>query len=201
MKNGIVQGESGKKRKWIARMQTTPACETLEVLDLVPFGPAAQDTGCYALRLSTPIWRDWMPGQFVMIRPKAWGYDMLWPRPFSICRLSSHNLVIFFQVRGRGTQRMLSLKPGDAVDVWGPLGTGFACKPEIPTLMIAGGAGIAPFIGYTQYHPKPWNLWMDFGHRLPLGSYPFDSINEKIVADNHHEQCPEDRTRFIAHVE
>jgi dihydroorotate dehydrogenase electron transfer subunit len=67
--------------------------------------------------------------------------------------------------------------------------------------MIAGGVGIAPFIGYTQYHSKPWNLWMDFGHRLPLGSYPFDSINEKIVADNHHEQYPEDRTRFIAHVE
>jgi len=182
-------------------MQTTPARETLKVLDLAPCGPAAQNAACYVLRLTAPAWRDWMPGQFVMVRPEAWACDMLWARPFSICRLSSRDLIIFFQAHGRGTRRMVYLRPGDAVDVWGPLGTGFACEPDAPTLMIAGGVGIAPFIAYAESHPKPWNLWMDFGHRLPLESYPFDDVSKKIAADVHHEQCPEDRLRFIAHIE
>ncbi len=182
-------------------MSSNVACDTLKVLDLVPFGPAVQNTACYALRLEAPSWKEWTPGQFIMVRPTAWADDMLWARPFCICRLSPQDLVIFFQVQGRGTARMASLKPGDTLDAWGPLGNGFACEPDRPTLMIAGGVGIAPFIGYTQNHPKPWNLWMDFGHRLPLESYPFDSINEKIVADSHLEQGPEDRVRFIAYVE
>lgn len=182
-------------------MQSKAACETLKVVDLVPFGPTMQDTACYALRLEAPAWPEWTPGQFIMLRPRAWAVDMLWARPFCICRVSAQNLVIFFQVQGRGTNRMAELKPGDPVDVWGPLGNGFACEADRPTLMVAGGVGIAPFIGYTQQHPTPWNLWMDFGHRLPLASYPFDSISEKIAAESHFEQRPEDRQSFIARVE
>ena len=176
------------------------AC-TLTVLELAPSGPAVRDTACYALRLEAPPWKEWRPGQFIMARPRDWGHDMLWARPFCICRLSPRDLTVFFQVLGRGTARMTELKPGEMVDVWGPLGNGFACEPDRPTLMIAGGAGIAPFVGYAQNHPAPWNLRMDFGHRLPLESYPFDSITEKIAADSHFEQKPADRARFITHVE
>lgn len=178
----------------------TPSCLDLKVLDLVPFGFSSDDTGFYALRLERPEWGTWTPGQFVMIRPAGWALDMLWARPFSICRVSKRDLIIFFQVAGRGTARLTELKPGDTVHLWGPLGTGFAVEPETPTLLLAGGIGIAPFVGYVHEHPKPWNVWIEFGHRMPLGCYPFESISDKIMADSHHEQGPEDRTKFIAHI-
>ncbi len=175
----------------------TSACTDLKVLDLVPFGQTGGEARFFALRLERPQWADWKPGQFVMLRPAGWALDMLWARPFSICRISARDLVIFFQVVGRGTARLAQLRTGDVVHVWGPLGNAFAMEPDTPTLMLAGGIGIAPFIGYAHTHPKPWNLWMDFGHRMPLGCYPFESINEKIMADSHHEEGPEDLSRFI----
>lgn len=175
----------------------TPACTELTVLDLVPFGQTGGEARFFALRLERPLWAAWKPGQFVMLRPEGWALDVLWGRPFSICRVSARDLVIFFQVVGRGTARLAQLRTGDVVHVWGPLGNAFAMEPDTPTLMLAGGIGIAPFIGYAHTHPKPWNLWMDFGHRMPLGCYPFESINEKTMADSHHEEGPEDLARFI----
>lgn len=177
------------------------SCIELKVLDLVPFGLTSSDARFYALRLERPDWGTWTPGQFVMIRPAGWALDMLWARPFSICRVSNRDLVIFFQVVGRGTARLAELTAGDVVHVWGPLGNGFAVEPETPTLMLAGGIGLAPFVGYVHDHPKPWNLWLEFGHRMPLGCYPFENISEKIMADNHLEQQPEDLHRFIALME
>lgn len=178
-------------------IMTKEQCTVLKVLDNVPFGQVAGEHLFFALRLERPDWTDWLPGQFVMVRPSGWALDMLWARPFSICRVSPRDLVLFFQAVGRGTRRMATLKSGDEVLVWGPLGNGFAVEPETPTLMLAGGIGIAPFVGYTHHHPKPWNLHMEFGHRMPLNCYPFESINEKIMGDAHHETSREDLAAFI----
>lgn len=172
-------------------------CTTLKVLDNVPFGQVSGDNLFFALRLERPEWKNWQPGQFVMVRPRGWALDMLWARPFSICRVSTRDLVLFFQVVGRGTRKMAELKSGDEVMVWGPLGNSFAVEPDAPTLLLAGGIGIAPFVGYAHHHPKPWNLHMEFGHRMPLSCYPYESINEKIMGDAHLEEQPEDLTRFI----
>lgn len=174
---------------------------TLTVMDLVPFGPGGSTGEFFALRLSPPEWESWESGQYVMLRPESWGPEMPWPRPFSICMLTARHLVIFFQVLGRGTERMSQLKRGDKVQVVGPLGTSFAVEKETPTLLIAGGVGLAPFIGYVQKHPTPWSLNLDFGHRLPLGCYPFEDFNEKIIADSHQESCAADLDKFIAHLE
>lgn len=177
------------------------ACLELQVLDLVPFGFSSGDASFYALRLQKPHWADWKPGQFVMIRPAGWALDMLWARPFSICRVSRNDLIIFFQVAGRGTAKLSELKTGDMVHVWGPLGTGFAMEPETPTLLLAGGIGIAPFVGYAYEHPKPWNLWLEFGHRMPVGCYPLESISDKIMTSNHLEESPQDLQDFIEHID
>ncbi len=172
-------------------------CATLKVLDNVPFGQVGGETFFFALRLERPDWKTWEPGQFVMVRPVSWAFDMLWGRPFSICRVSQRDLVLFFQVAGRGTRRMAELKSGDEVRVWGPLGNSFVVEPDSPTLLLAGGIGIAPFVGYAHHHPKPWNLHMEFGHRMPLSCYPYESINEKIMGDAHLEEKPEDLAAFI----
>ena len=169
----------------------------LTLMDLVPFGNAGSQASFYALRLTPPPWTTWRPGQFVMVRPSRSSAEILWARPFSICRADSRDLVIFFQVRGRVTSAMARMIPGDVLDVWGPLGNALAMEAKTPTLLLAGGIGIAPFVGYVHAHPSPWDITMEFGHRMPLNCYPFDSINEKAMADAHHEKSDQDRENFL----
>ena len=175
----------------------SPQCAELRVLDLVPFGDGST-VRTFTLRLSPPPWKEYTPGQFVMLRPAGWGLELPWARPFSISRAGEHDLVCFIQVAGRGTERLAGLKPGDGVHVWGPLGNGFAVEADSPTLLLAGGVGIAPFIGYAQKHPKPWNLFMLFGHRAPLDCYPVDSMYERIDVETMHDKVPADLELLIA---
>ena len=174
-----------------------PTSSLVKVLDLVPFGPEAGAHQFFALRLERPQWEHWRPGQFMMLRPRSFGLDIPWGRPFGICHVTEQHLVCFFQVVGKGTARMAALNAGDVVQVWGPLGNGFALEPETPTLLLAGGMGIVPFVGYTHTHPKPWNVTMLFGHRANLRSYPLDSINERITVDTLHETVPGELENFI----
>ena len=173
----------------------------LKVIDVVPFGNTGSHTGFYALRLTPPAWKSWKSGQFVMLRPAREHSEILWGRPFSICQATDRHLVIFFQERGRATSLMSGLLSGDEVDVWGPLGNALAMEARTPTLLLAGGIGIAPFVGYVHAHPTPWDVTMEFGHRLPLDCYPFDSINEKAMANTHLEKNDHDRQVFLELVE
>lgn len=180
---------------------SNPILTQLTVLDLVPFGNTGPQAAFFALRLTPPEWESWSPGQFVMLRPSSGGKEILWGRPFSICQTTRRDLVIFFQVRGRATSAMSQLVPGDKLDVWGPLGNAFAVDAGAPTLLLAGGIGIAPFVGYVQNHPKPLNITMEFGHRMPIECYPFDIITERATANAHLETGPGDRDAFLALVD
>ena len=151
----------------------------------------------HILRLERPDWSVWRPGQFVMVRPKKEWADLVWGRPFSICKMTEKELTLFFQEAGRGTKRMGQLRPGDEVTLWGPLGRGFAVEAEKPTLLLAGGIGIAPFVGYVERHPAPRNMRLEFGHRMPLECYPFRELAGMIQATAHHETCGADLTAFI----
>ena len=178
-------------------MSTPPTSSLLTVLDLVPFGQTGGESRYFALRISRPDWENWRPGQFVMLRPLSFGLEMPWARPFGICHMTTRHMICFFQVAGRGTRRMAELRAGDQIRVWGPLGNGFAVEPETPTLLLAGGMGIVPFVGYVARHPNPWNVSMLFGHRDPLSCYPVDSINEHVTLDTLHENVPGDLDNFI----
>lgn len=168
----------------------------LSVIDNVPFGNIGKEGRFFALRLERPEWKSWYPGQFVMVRPENWALDMPLARPFSICRVSKE-LVLFFQVAGRGTARMAHLVCGDKVRLWGPLGNRFAVEEHRPTLLLAGGIGIAPFVGYVDRHPKPELLSLLFGHRQPSACYPVEVLSERINLEAYQEQEPEDLTKFL----
>lgn len=172
----------------------------LAVIDNVPFGLTGTHGRFFALRLERPGWKSWAPGQFVMIRPQGWALDMPWARPFSICRVSTNELVIFFQVAGRGTEKMAALRRGDRVHLWGPLGNRFAVEGGTPTLLLAGGIGIAPFVGYAERHPTPGVLSMVFSHRQPEDCYPVETLGERIDVESFQEDSPEDLQWLLNHV-
>lgn len=172
-----------------------PIRAELAVTDLIPFG-YDKERSFFALTLARPQWAEWKPGQFIMLRPNSWNRELTWARPFSICRVTPQSLVLFFQVAGRGTKEIAKLKPKDTVTVWGPLGTHFAVENK-PTLLLAGGIGIAPFAGYVEQHPMQNQLSMFFSHRLPEQYYPVESLTRHIEVETRYEQKQEDLTGTI----
>lgn len=86
------------------------------------------------------------PGQFIMVRPGP-HYQPLLRRPFSLHFQHKKNIQIFFKITGKGTRLLSQKKPGDCLDVIGPLGKGFSIEAETKrkvTALVAGGRGIAP---------------------------------------------------------
>lgn len=183
------------------------ACQNVKVRSVTRFGKKNADGEFYMLSLEHPgysnaAWKNWKPGQFVMIRPESFGIDPLMGRPFSICRADEENGVcVFFQVVGRGTAKIAALQPGETVALWGPLGNTFATRKDTPTLVLAGGIGIAPFVEYVARHPQPENLKVVFGHRPPLECYPWDDMASICSCEAHRETCMDDLHAFIAHLE
>jgi dihydroorotate dehydrogenase electron transfer subunit len=84
-------------------------------------------------------------GQFVHVRPGDWS-GMVLRRPFSLNTTDSATgtLTIHFRVIGRGTDFFTRLRPGDTIDMLGPLGRPFEVDPRSQhLLLVAGGLGIA----------------------------------------------------------
>ncbi|WP_243546908.1 dihydroorotate dehydrogenase electron transfer subunit [Pseudodesulfovibrio tunisiensis] len=173
-------------------------CRNVKVLDVVPVGQSKRPGEFFEIKLEYPDWDGWKPGQFVMIRPVSWDLEIVWGRPFSISSVGDGSLTLFIQKVGRGTSRLAQLKPGDEVAIWGPLGNGFAVEPERPTLLLAGGIGIAPFRGYVENHAGPENLKLFLAHRVPLECYPYDSLSRTVECESMMERTPEDLQRIIA---
>lgn len=159
--------------------QENPSCLNLEVQAITYAG--SKDFVHLYLEPPDLVYR---PGQFMMIRPAGWNNDPIWPRPFSVCEKTSDTLRLFIQVVGRGTRLISQLQPGSTVDVWGPLGNGFMFDPQVPLLILAGGMGIAPFVGLCKTHPHPERISLLFGHRMEIGHYPLAELPEE--ADINH---------------
>lgn len=88
------------------------------------------------------------PGQFLNVLCGDSSRTYL-RRPISICDVNPANATadIVFQIRGAGTERLAGMKPGDSVDVMGPLGNPF--KPVQPggrAVVIGGGIGTFPLL-------------------------------------------------------
>lgn len=180
-------------------MGNSGVCRDVPILSVVPVGPEGARHGCHVLELENPGLAPAVAGQFVMVRPAAFRGDPVWPRPFSICRLTPEKLTLFVQACGRGTDILCRLAPGDMVTLWGPLGHGFALEPETPTVMLAGGVGIAPFVEYAATHPAPERLSLVFGHRQPRSCYPFEAMSGGLAgATAFHEATPADLPGFVA---
>jgi len=117
--------------------------------------PLARDT--FRIRLECkPLARQIVPGQFVLLR-LAESSDPLLGRPFALFDTVLSDvgpndagdpigIDIVYLVVGKMTARLAECRPGDRLEVWGPLGNGFSASPTDHLLMVAGGIGQTPFL-------------------------------------------------------
>jgi dihydroorotate dehydrogenase electron transfer subunit len=111
----------------------------------------------YRIRLNAPdIAARIRPGQFVMLRLPGRN-DPLLGRPFALydtvldAAWRPVAIDVVYLVVGKMTGLLAQVRPGDRVEVWGPLGNGF---PEFEGLdrigLVAGGIGQTPFLAYVR---------------------------------------------------
>ncbi len=85
------------------------------------------------------------PGNFLQIKINS----VILRRPFSIHKIEKNNLYVLFRIRGRGTKALAKIKAGAALDIIGPLGTGFKLDSGV-NILLAGGLGVAPLVFLAQ---------------------------------------------------
>ena len=83
------------------------------------------------------------PGQFVHVRIPALEASAL-RRPFSVFNAEDGRVAVLYKTVGRGTAALNAARPGDEINVMGPLGHGFPLKCEGEALLVGGGYGVAP---------------------------------------------------------
>jgi dihydroorotate dehydrogenase electron transfer subunit len=84
------------------------------------------------------------PGQFVMVKVSE-GTAPLLRRPLGLHDADANGFELFFRIAGQGTALLAKKRPGDRLDVIGPLGRGFTVAPGGRTSwLVGGGRGIAP---------------------------------------------------------
>ena len=118
--------------------------------------PLARDT--YRVRFECPeTARRIVPGQFLMLR-LADRDDPLLGRPLALYDtvVSSdgepYGIDVVYLVMGKMTRELAGFRPGQKLDVWGPLGNGFAPANSLDgdLVMVAGGIGQTPFMALAR---------------------------------------------------
>jgi dihydroorotate dehydrogenase electron transfer subunit len=115
----------------------------------------ARDT--YRVRLDCPeLAAAIRPGQFMMLRLPG-NNDPLLGRPFALYDTvidaggTPAAIDVVYLVVGKVTGRLATLRPGEQLEVWGPLGNGFADLSGLDDVaLVAGGIGQTPFLAYVR---------------------------------------------------
>jgi len=135
----------------------------------------------FLLRLHAPaIAKSGLPGRFVMVRPdpaREKSAGLLLKRPFSLHRLGpGGEISLLYRVVGAGTQILSRVRPGESLELLGPLGHGFDPPLDLPrAYLAAGGIGLAPMLALAEKLAARTRLTLFYGEQsepdvLP-GSY------------------------------
>jgi len=111
--------------------------------------------GHFEARIAAPeIARTALPGQFLHIRCSPADAPLL-RRPISISRIGrAEGWVEFvYRVVGEGTLLLSRAKPGEELDVMGPLGTPFRADAgtDARHILVGGGVGIPPMLALAEH--------------------------------------------------
>lgn len=102
-----------------------------------------------------------IPGQFFMI--KALDNSFLLPRPLSVNDVNGKEITFLYRAGGIGTTKISTMKAGDELQLFGPLGNGFDInKLHGRTAVVGGGIGIAPLLYLTKLLGKETDAYLGF---------------------------------------
>ncbi|MCK4526965.1 hypothetical protein KAW18_06305 [candidate division WOR-3 bacterium] len=87
-------------------------------------------------------------GQFVMVG-LSFLRDPFLLRPLSFLSVDNDSFSLLIKIKGRGTEMLSMVKPGEYLKVLGPLGR--TILPGEKGILIAGGIGIAPLFYQSQW--------------------------------------------------
>lgn len=82
------------------------------------------------------------PGRFVNILVP--GFTLR--RPLAICDYDTESFSVCYKLVGGGTRELSAQKAGTKLDILAPLGNGFELVNNNTTLLVGGGAGVAPLL-------------------------------------------------------
>ncbi len=117
-----------------------------------------------------------VPGQFLSMYTED--KSKLLPRPISLCEINREKkqLRVVYRVTGKktGTEQFAHLRPGDSVEILGPLGNGFPLVPGIgkKTFLIGGGIGVPPMLELAKQ--------LDADKRLVMGYRDEQFLTEEL---------------------
>lgn len=111
----------------------------------------------YRIRLHCPeLARAIRPGQFLMLRLPGHS-DPLLGRPFALYDTVLDEagqpiaVDVVYLIVGKLTGLLAARRPGERVEVWGPLGNGFADYDNLDHIaLVAGGIGQTPFLAHVR---------------------------------------------------
>src|SRR2546430_5342756 len=118
------------------------------------------------------------PGQFTHVRPGT-GWDPLLRRPYSFCRIdpASGEIELIVKALGPGGEWIAERRPGDALDLLGPLGTSFVVhRATRNLLLVAGGTGIAPMRVLAEQESARRSVTLLMGGRSVAHLWPSDLL-------------------------
>lgn len=132
-----------------------PTCAARRVVNVLENVRIARDT--FRMRLADPeMARVIRPGQFLMVRPTT-GLDPFLGRPFALYNVVRNEngepvaLDVVYLIMGRGTSALSEVHCGEHLEIWGPLGNGFADPPRGDVICVAGGIGQTPFLALGKW--------------------------------------------------
>lgn len=121
-------------------------------------------------------------GQFVHVRPGS-GFDPLLRRPYSFCRIdrAAGEIELLVKPVGPGAEWIATRRPGDALDLLGPLGTAFVIRRSTRNLLlVAGGTGIAPMRVLAEQEGERRNVTLLVGARSVRELWPSDRLPASV---------------------
>lgn len=193
MRSHRLVGQALPAIPWIAPLTALDEPDTMNDLraEITRNDRLTRDTFLMEFR-APEIAAEAVPGQFVMVRT-ADGTDPLLRRPFSICRTDDRRICgILYRVVGRGTKILSLARPGEALSVLGPLGSGFQLpNPGTNALLVAGGIGLAPLVFlFHRLDRTEREILLGYRsreERIPLGPLGLEGTSLSLATDDGSE--------------
>ncbi len=112
-------------------------------------------------KLSSEFSGEINPGQFFMI--KTLDNSFLLPRPISVNDVNKNEVTFLYRTEGTGTTKISTMRPGDELQLFGPLGNGFDVnKLQGKIAVVGGGIGIAPLLYLIKQLGKQADAYLGF---------------------------------------